>query len=292
MKELFSNYFQVNKNTKIFYQTNFPTEDYKNKKKVLLFNYGLVCSTAHWEHQLKYFIKKKIPFIIHDYRFHYSSESKNSISECTFNNIAKDTISLLKHLEVQTSFLIGHSMGVNISLEMLKEEKELFPKVVLISGTILPPKDVMFNSNIIDKVLPLILNIKSSLPSTFNYFWKSSYLNPIVRKVIHIGGFNIDKVPEDFVTLYLKKISELPSELFFKLFEEMQYHDICDYLDTFDQEFLIISGDNDKVIPSYLQKDLHKKFKRSKYYLIRDGSHVPQWDFPKIINERISNFLF
>ena len=71
----------------------------------------------------------------------------------------------------------------------------------------------------------------------------------------------------------------------------MNKHDILSYLPHISSETLVIGGDQDKVIPNYLQKLLVKELPNAKLYLVRKGSHVPQVDFPEFINERIDLFL-
>jgi pimeloyl-ACP methyl ester carboxylesterase len=109
--------------------------------------------------------------------------------------------------------------------------------------------------------------------------------------MVHKGGFNISKVPEDFVTHYLKKIGELPQELFLKLFQEMQEHEIQKYLPSIKTPTLVIGGDKDKVIPYYIQKYITKTMSNARLFTILDGSHVPQRDFPEIVNAQIIKFV-
>ena len=54
---------------------------------------------------------------------------------------------------------------------------------------------------------------------------------------------------------------------------------------------LVIGGDKDKIIPNYLQKILTTNLPSSEFYIVKDGSHVPQADFPDRINQRIFRFF-
>ena len=72
---------------------------------------------------------------------------------------------------------------------------------------------------------------------------------------------------------------------------EMQKHDILAHLPQIKIPTLVIGGDNDKVIPNYLQKLLHNNLPNAELYIVHQGSHVPQVDFPQFINERLLYFL-
>ena len=50
-------YFESFDGTKIYYET-------RGKGKPLVFVYGIGCLFNHWAHQVKYFSKNPIPFIL------------------------------------------------------------------------------------------------------------------------------------------------------------------------------------------------------------------------------------
>ena len=280
-------YFETSDGIKIAYSTakDSPSSD------AILFNYGLVCSKNHWKYQIPFFEKRGFKCILHDYRFHHNSGGTSDISECTFKNITKDVGELLDYLEIDKAFIVGHSMGVNISLEMARLFPQKIRGLVLISGTLFPPQEVMFNSKIMDIAIPYIKRFRKYFPNTYEQVWRTQHLNPLARKVVHKGGFNTKQVSEEFITIYMKKISELPQELFFRLMEEMRDHDIIRDMGNIKVPSLIIGGEHDYVIPSYLQRMIHQYLEGSELYIVKDGSHVPQVDFPDLINDRMLHFF-
>ena len=261
------------------------------KAEAILFNYGLACNKNHWKYQVPFFIRHGYQVILHDYRFHFGSTGTGDIEVCTFENMANDIRELLEYLGIETAFIVGHSMGVNISLEFAQRFPEKVSSLVLISGTLLPPQEVMFNSKIMDVAIPYIKLFREHFPYTFEQFWKTQHENPLARKFVHKSGFNSERVSEEFVTIYMKHISELPHELFFRLMEEMRNHNIIQYMGQIKNPALVIEGESDRVIPPYLQRMIHQYLKGSELYVVKDGSHVPQVDFPEQINERMLHFF-
>ena len=257
----------------------------------ILFNYGLACNINHWKYQIPFFEKHGFRLLLHDYRFHHDSGGTSDISECTFENITKDIGELLEYLKIEKVFIVGHSMGVNISLEMARDFPEKVCGLVLISGTLFPPQEVMFNSKIMDFALPYIKIFREYFPNTYQHIWLTQYLNPLAKKIVHKGGFNTKRVSDEFVTLYMKKISELPEEIFFQLMEEMRNHNIIRDMGNINVPSLVVGGEHDHIIPSYLQRTIHQYLKNSELYIVKDGSHVPQVDFPDSINERMLHFF-
>jgi pimeloyl-ACP methyl ester carboxylesterase len=285
------NYFYTSDGIRIFYNTNFALNDYNPSKPVLVLVYGLLCSNYHYKFQIPFFEERGYQILLHDYRFHFASSQDGDLESCNFANISKDLHELLAHLEIKRSILVGHSMGVNICLEHTRRYPQDIEGQILISGTVVPPQDVMFDSNMVDIVAPHLKSFTDKYPSLFKSFWQHIYKNPIAQYVIFDGGFNKKQVGMDFIQLYMKKISELPESLLFHLLKLMHDHDVINHLESIATPTLVIGGDKDKIIPNYLQRILTSHLPNSELYIVKDGSHVPQADFPELINQRLLRFV-
>lgn len=284
-------YFYNKDNIRLFYTTNFKKDELKENERVLIFNYGLVCNVNHYQFQIPFFHKLGYKILYHDYRFHYSSGLTDNIKDLTFHNIVSDLKGILDQNNITNAAMIGHSMGVNITLEFAKQFPDILKSMILISGTVLPPQDVMFDTNAMGIATPFIKWFAKEHTPIFELIWKTQHLNPIARHFIFKGGFNTKYVNPEFVQVYMKKISELPHEVFLQLMEEMKNHDIVQHLEQIKTQALIMGGDHDQVIPNYLQNILKQNLPHSQLYIVKDGSHVPQADFPDSINDRIEIFL-
>ncbi|MCF8058225.1 MAG: alpha/beta hydrolase [Bacteriovoracaceae bacterium] len=274
----------------INYGLNFTPEEV-NDKPVVVFNYGLVCNIAHWKYQIPFFSSIGFNVVYHDYRFHFKSGSTEFIQDLTFSNISKDMKYLLDFLGVKSAYHIGHSMGVNITLEYAKDYPEDVIGMVLISGTVLPPQDILFDSNWMEILQPILETLNQKYPTLYKNIWKTGHLNPLAKHLIHKGGFNTKRVPREFIEYYLLKIGELSPEVFFQLLKEMKNHKIISQLEYISTPTLVMGGDKDQVIPNFLQNILSDSLPNSRLYIIKDGSHVPQVDFHATVNERIRIFL-
>ncbi len=283
------NTFTTSDGINIYYGTNFKSFD--PTKPCIVFNYGLVCNVAHWEKQIPYYHQKDFQVIYHDYRFHFNSAKTNNIEDLSFENISNDMKELLDHLAVESAYHFGHSMGVNTTLEYAYRYPSDVNGIVLISGTVLPPQDILFDTNFMDLLQPILESLLKKYPKLYKSIWTTGHKNPLATHLIHQGGFNTKMVPKDFVEHYLKKIGELEPEVFFQLLKEMKGHDIVTKLEMIKVPTLIMGGDKDQVIPNFLQYILSENIPNSKLYIIKDGSHVPQVDFHHTVNERIDLFL-
>ena len=205
--------------------------------------------------------------------------------------MVNDLKELIDFLSIKRSCHIGHSMGVNITLEFAYQYPNLIDGMVLISGTSIPPHDIMFNTNYSHFIFYLIEKLSNKSPKLLEKFWKSQYRNPLTRYLIRINGFNLKQTSDSFVRYYLKKIGELSPSLFIQLLKEMKYHDILSKLEIIKTPTLVIGGSHDKVIPNYLQNIFLEYLSNATLYIVGKGSHVPQVDFPKLVNKRINYFI-
>jgi len=284
-----ANFFKTEDNEQIFYLKNFSV--YDEEKTTLIFNYGLVCSNHHWQYQVEFFDQKGYQILLHDYRGHFQSTGADNVKKITFPQLAKDVKDLSDFLGVKKAYLLGHSMGVNITLQLAKEYPDFVQGMVLISGTFMAVNDVMFDSNIMEFVTPLCLAGMEKYPDVMKKLWTASGLNPIIRNIIHTTGFNKAMVSKEFIEIYLNRVGQLGPEVFFQLFTEMMKVNISANLDRMKMPAIVMGGLKDNVIPNHLQRTLASLLPNAESYYLPTGSHVPQADFPQMINERIDLFL-
>lgn len=284
-----ANFFKTSDNEQIFYVKNFTHID--PKKPVLVFNYGLVCSNHHWKFQTNYFDEKDYQILIHDYRGHFQSTGAHDLNKITFQQMAKDVADLCEYLGIKKAVMLGHSMGVNITLQLAKDFPQLVTGMVLISGTFINVKDVMFDSNLMEFIAPIAALGLEKYPEIFKKVWSSGGMNPVIREIIHSTGFNRGKVSKEFIEIYLNRVGQLGADVFFQLFNEMTKQNVIGSLEQMKIPALVMGGHKDNVIPNHLQRTLASLLPKSETYFMKDGSHVPQADYPEMVNERIDLFL-
>ena len=284
-------HIQMSDGVEIFCTTNFQEPQLSQKDCLIVFNYGLVCSNQHWEYQISFFDKLGFKILLHDYRFHHNSSGSPDLEECNFDKMADDMKELADYFGASKIFMLGHSMGVNVTLEFARKFPEKMLGMTLIAGTLVPPQNVAFNSSLVGQGLPYILKFKDSFPKVFDTIWSNQYKNPLLKELVRWVGMNPRRVGTDFVHTYMQRMSELPPEVFFQLIEEMKNHDIAQHLGEIHTPALVVGGDRDFVIPHYLQERLFEQLNNAELYIVKDGSHVPQVDFPDTLNQRIHSFL-
>ena len=288
-KHSHANFFKTTDNEQIFFVKNFTEIDHT--RPILVFNYGLVCSNHHWKFQTKFFDQKGYQILVHDYRGHFQSTGAHDIKKITFPQMAKDVADLCAYLGIHKAMMLGHSMGVNICLQLAKDYPELVSSMVLISGTFINVKDIMFDTNLMEFIAPVANLGLEKYPEIFNKIWSSGGVNPLIREIVHATGFNRSKVSREFIEIYLNRVGQLGADVFFQLFHEMTRQNITGCLERMQMPSLVMGGFKDNVIPNHLQRTLAGLLPQSETYFMKTGSHVPQADYPEMVNERIELFI-
>jgi pimeloyl-ACP methyl ester carboxylesterase len=86
-------------------------------------------------------------------------------------------------------------------------------------------------------------------------------------------------------------VGQLGPDVFFQLFSEMTKQNIVSSLERMRMPALVMGGHHDNVIPNHLQRTLASILPNSETYYLYAGSHVPQADYPELVNERIDLFI-
>jgi pimeloyl-ACP methyl ester carboxylesterase len=98
----------------------------------LVFVHGFACSHEDWDLQFRFF-KKSREVVACDLRGH--GQTPGRPQECTIEHFGGDVAALLSVLDLEKSFLIGHSMGCRVVLEAARLAPERIAGLVLIDGS-------------------------------------------------------------------------------------------------------------------------------------------------------------
>ncbi len=269
--------------TKLFYSI-------EGKGKPLVFCYGLICSSLHWTYQIDHF-REKYQSIWFDYRGHQNSEIPQNQDSLTLENIARDLGTVLDELNIDDAVILGHSMGVNVVLEFYRQQPKRVAGMVLANGTAQRPLEGAFGSNVLQTGFEILKKAYKVSPELVSYLWKSSKRNPIAKSVVTFGGFNPHLTPKEDIDLYVSQVADTDPSILIHLIENYESYDASAWLHTVEVPTLIISGENDRLIPVEQQELLHQLMPNSQLEVIRHGSHCPQMDLPDLVNLKIENFL-
>jgi pimeloyl-ACP methyl ester carboxylesterase len=269
--------------TKLFYSI-------EGKGKPLIFCYGLVCSSLHWTYQIEHF-QQSYKAIWFDYRGHQNSEIPKNLDSLTLENIASDLGVILDELNIEDAVFLGHSMGVNVVLEFYRQQPKRVVGMVLANGTAQRPLETLFRHNALQAGFRILKKLYEKSPELVSLLWKSQKGNPFARSLVSLGGFNPHLTPKEDIELYIDQVANTDPAILIHLIENYDAYDANAWLHTIQTPTLIISGEQDRLIPVEQQELMHQLIPNSQLEVIQHGSHCPQMDLPDLVNLKIENFL-
>ncbi|MCM0605216.1 MAG: alpha/beta hydrolase [Xanthomonadaceae bacterium] len=269
--------------TRIFYSK-------EGEGRPLVFVYGLVCSSLHWTYQIEHF-KNGYQAVWSDYRGHHHSEMPKDISTLTIETMATDLLAVLEHENIKDAIFLGHSMGVNVVLELYRQQPERVRGLVLANGTPRSPLEHIFRNNLSLAGYDWLKRIHALSPDMMKKLWKLQKNNPLTRLLIQLGGFNPHLTPKADIDLYVDQVMEMDPALFIQVIGQYQKHDCTSWLHTVNVPTLILAGEEDHITPIEQQKLLHQLIPNSQFVSIKHGSHCPQMDLPDLFNMSVQKFL-
>jgi pimeloyl-ACP methyl ester carboxylesterase len=104
----------------------------KDAQKVIVLLHGKNFSGYYWEKIARELLKRKYRVIIPD-QIGFGKSSKPEAYQYSFGQLALNTKSLLESLDVETSDIVGHSMGGMLAVTFAVNYKDSINKLILIN---------------------------------------------------------------------------------------------------------------------------------------------------------------
>ena len=281
--EITHGYFKSFDGTKLFYSV-------EGKGKPIIFCYGLICSSLHWTYQIDHF-RQNYKAVWFDYRGHQNSEAPADMDSLTLESLGRDLGLLMDELKIEDAVFLGHSMGVNVVLELLRQQPHRVAGMVLANGTAKRPLETLFHMNAFQAGFDVLRKANEKSPRIVSMLWSLQKNNPIARSIVALLGFNPYLTPAEDVQLYVDQVAEMDPAVLIKLIKNYDNYDATHWLHDIKVPTLIISGENDNMIPVKEQELMHQLIPGSQLAVIRHGSHCPQMDLPELINHKVEKFL-
>lgn len=279
-----SGYFESFDGTRLYYET-------RGEGKPLVFVYGIACLINHWHPQLSYF-SQNYKTVICDFRGHHFSDVPDDKKNLSLDALAQDVVALCDHLDIREAVFLGHSFGTEVLMQTYMKRPILFKGACFVSGFFSNPFAALLSSEQLRGVFNYVKKAYNTAPAVMTSLWKYGVTNPVSMFLSSIvGGFNIEQTSIKDIEIYAQGVANIDVRVFLTLFEELVSHDGMECLTKMDTPTLIIAGEKDSLTPSHVQQQIKNTLPDSELYLLPNGSHCVQLDFPDIVNSKIEQFL-
>ncbi|CAE6688581.1 MAG: alpha/beta hydrolase [Nitrospira sp.] len=199
-----------------------------------------------------------------------------------------DSISgLMDSLGLPTATLVGSSMGAGVALGLALTHPERVDRLVLIDG---------FPDHVRERLVSPLMRraVNTHVPAWLARVGASLFgtraMEAVLKEIVYdhalvtplvIDRSNRNRQRTDMITPLLALRDNLP------LWEQQ----FAPRLTEVRHPTLILWGEQDRLFPPQVGRDLQALIPQSRLILIPNAGHIPQWEQPQTVNRLITEFL-
>lgn len=203
---------------------------------------------------------------------------------------ATDAAAVARALGQPIDTYVGWSMGVQVGLELYRQEPEIIRRFVLMNGTAGRPFD-----GILPRPGPQVLgglvrgarHLRFLAPSLVRAMRDAPHADVVLKRL----GFIADEFSAELYREVLADFESLDFDVYFRMLAALGHHDAGSVLPTVTIPTLVISGTKDRITPPHLGRRLAQGIQGAEYFLLPSGSHYAAAEYPELVIARISAFL-
>jgi len=189
----------------------------------------------------------------------------------------------MNQLDIASAVMVGNSAGGTLAVQMALDHPERVEALILVDPAVLtlggPP--TFFNSIIklpsIDRIGPLLARLGGSMTEGF------------LRRAYHDPA----KITPDTLEGYQEPLRAAHWDLaFWEFIKAAEPINLAVRLGEMDLPVLVITGDDDRIIPTEESIQVAGMIKNAKIVVIPECGHVPQEECPEVFMKAVEEFLY
>lgn len=254
-----------------------------NNKNTIILIHGLGSMIESWQENISFLSKTHTVYAIDLLGFGLSAKPNYNY---TIPLLSQFLNSFCEHFSIETTILIGNSMGGSIALYFADMYPDKSEKIILISTAGLSKK------------IPLGLRLLT-IPTLGEFLNKPSKFAS--KKMLETVYYNKQFINSDFINFsYEIAKQEGATHSFLSILRSMSdykgtklnfFNQIKSILSSSNIPTLVIWGENDKVLPLKHSSGLLKKFPMITTHIIKKCGHLPHMEYPEKFHNIIVDFI-
>jgi pimeloyl-ACP methyl ester carboxylesterase len=273
--------------TAIFYRVRGPID-----APAVVFCDGIGCDGYVWK-----YLERELADthrIVHwHYRGHGRTPAPRDPRRVDITDLADDLAAVLDAAvgDGATAVLAGHSMGVQVCLEIYRRHTARVAGLILMCGSYGTPLRTFKGKRTLEQVLPLVRFAVNRLPGIAQSMVTRILPTELAYQIATRFEINGELIRREDFFPYLEHMARLDVRLFLEMLAAAGRHSARELLDRVDVPTLIVSGDRDGFTPARLSEEMHRLIRDSELHVVQGGSHTAPIERPAEVTERIANFL-
>jgi len=250
---------------------------------------GIGCDGYVWRY-LRQDLAARFGLHLH-YRGHGRTAPPRDPRAVTIEDLADDVAAVLDDALVEHAILIGHSMGVQVALEMYRRHATRVAGLVLICGAASHPLKTFRGSSTLEEILPTVQRWVHRVPGVVNQLTRRLLPTRLAYEVATRLEIQRDLVePADFMP-YLEGMARIDARLFVAMLSSAGQHSAEELLPTITAPTLVVVGARDGFTPPDRGRAMAAAIPGAELLEIPNASHTAPIERPHLVDWTIRDFM-
>jgi pimeloyl-ACP methyl ester carboxylesterase len=257
----------------------------------LLCSNGIGISTFFWRRLVEHF-RSTHTVLTWDYRGHGRTPVPDHPEGVTVSQCARDLWIVAERAGIAEAVLLGHSMGVQVSLEAYRLRREGVRALVPVLGAAGGVFSSFLGGPALTPFLTLAMEVATRNAPLAEKALRAALRVPGLWQAIRaLGVVHPDLCPREEFEPYLQHLLQLDLRAYFALARDLLSHDATALLPTVQVPTLVIAGERDLFTPAARSRELAEQIPGAELLVVRGGSHAALVEQPELINLALEKFL-
>lgn len=268
----------------------YATEIGRSKAQAVVLCDGLACDGFIWRY-LAPKLAEQYRVIHWHYRGHGNSLVPGDHANIGVKVFARDLKRVFDAFDLGSAHLIGHSMGVQVALELALAAPQRLLSLTPVCGSYGRPLDNIHGNSLANQAFPYLMRLVRRFPEPAQRFWSRAagmdllYAYAASREV---ASHLIRR--EDFQP-YFDHIAKMDIRIFMRLLDDVRDHTLESRLGEIHTPTLVVAGARDTVTPVHLSERMTHLLPNASLFVVPEGSHVAPIEQRTLIEQRVLRFL-
>jgi len=267
-----------------------PTSRAPGDAPTLLLLNGANCTTHYWPPLVRAFCRN-LSILQWDYRGHGRSDRDVAPETASVEVFAEDARAVLDAARVSRVVLVGHSLGVMVSLELWRQAPDrvlaLAPMFGSSGGPPVSLKEIERASSLIDKALYGLGQALRPVREPFARLLQTRFGLFLAAQL----GANADLLPGGYLRLLMEHIETMDPALALECYRSALRYDGASFLPEIEVPTLIFAGAQDRMTPPERAREMAHAIPGAELCVITRGSHLAMLEAPGRVHQALFRFL-
>jgi pimeloyl-ACP methyl ester carboxylesterase len=251
---------------------------------------GLACDGFAWKY-LRPELASRHRVVHWHYRGHGRSPLPPPAAAPSVAQFADDLAAVLDAAGLQQAVVMGHSMGVQLALEMHRRHPERVQALVLVCGSPGHPLDTFHDTTLLRRALPSLRRATERFPRVAAAVTRASVRTGLAMELAMSLEVNAHLLRRADLQPYFTHVERMDPRFFLRVMQAAAEHGAEEHLPAIDIPTLIVAGDRDRFTPTWLSRRMALDIPGAELVLVRGGSHTALLEKPAEVNGAVLDFL-